>query len=232
MSLISVTYVFSTGATIIASQHNINNSVIYNDYDGNITDVNISPTAAIEYTKLALNNSIKSTDILSTTVFNISNIPTTGIVWQWPIVKVSDVETSGTTGGTATADGAWHDRVLNTKDNDTGSIATLSGNHVTLPAGTYVVSARSAFSRVNGVQIRIQNITGSATLVLGDNSSSPAASSNAINAPLDGIFTIASSSAVAVQYQCIASNGTSDLGLSNGFGTSEIYTTAMFTKIG
>lgn len=76
MALISLPYVFTVGSTIVASQHNSNFNTIYNDYNGNITDSNIASNAAIGYAKLALNNSIQATDILSSTVFNIVNIPT------------------------------------------------------------------------------------------------------------------------------------------------------------
>jgi hypothetical protein len=54
MSLITITYVFSAGATIIASQHNTNFSTIYSDYNGNITDANIASGAAILGSKLNL----------------------------------------------------------------------------------------------------------------------------------------------------------------------------------
>lgn len=73
MSLITLPYIFSVGTIIISSQVNSVNTTIFNDYNGNIADANISPTAGIEYTKLALSNSIKSTDLLSTTIIPISN---------------------------------------------------------------------------------------------------------------------------------------------------------------
>lgn len=76
MSLVTLPFTFSVGAVIIAAQHNSNFSTIYNDYNGNIQDVNIASNAAIGYAKLALNNSIRATDILSTEVLNISNLPT------------------------------------------------------------------------------------------------------------------------------------------------------------
>lgn len=53
MSLISIPNVFTVGAVIIASQHNSNFSTIYSDYNGNITDANISASAAISDSKLA-----------------------------------------------------------------------------------------------------------------------------------------------------------------------------------
>lgn len=75
MALIFLPYTFSVGNTIIASQHNSNFSTIYNDYNGNITDENISASAGITYTKLSLNNTIKSTDLLSSTIISTSNLP-------------------------------------------------------------------------------------------------------------------------------------------------------------
>ena len=92
MSLVSITYVFSTGATIIASQHNTNFSVIYNDYNGNITDANIAANAGIEYTKLALNNSLKYSDLSSATITSIQGnlgIPSGGIImWSGAISAI------------------------------------------------------------------------------------------------------------------------------------------------
>lgn len=53
MSSISVPNTFSAGAVIVAAEHNSNFSTIYNDYNGGITNVNISGSAAIADTKLA-----------------------------------------------------------------------------------------------------------------------------------------------------------------------------------
>ena len=65
MSLISKVYTFISGATIVAGQHNKNFDDIYNDYNGNITNANISASAAIDYTKVnGLSNVLKRTLIL------------------------------------------------------------------------------------------------------------------------------------------------------------------------
>lgn len=53
MSIIVKPYTFSAGAVIIAAEHNANFNTIYNDYNGGITNSNISGTAAIVDTKLA-----------------------------------------------------------------------------------------------------------------------------------------------------------------------------------
>lgn len=53
MSLINKPYTYSTGAVIVAAEQNSNLDTIYNDYNGNITNANISASATIADTKLA-----------------------------------------------------------------------------------------------------------------------------------------------------------------------------------
>lgn len=63
MSLINKPYTWSAGATIIAAEHNSNHDTIYSDYNGNITNSNISGSAAIAYSKLTLAGSVVNADI-------------------------------------------------------------------------------------------------------------------------------------------------------------------------
>lgn len=53
MALITKPKTFTVGATIVASEHNSNFDTIYDDYNGNITNANISGSAAIADSKLA-----------------------------------------------------------------------------------------------------------------------------------------------------------------------------------
>ena len=89
--IITIPYYFSTGSTIIASQHNSNFSVIYNAFNGSIDDSNISSTAAIEYTKLALTGNIKQADLISTfnTQAGFGMVPSGGIImWSGAIASI------------------------------------------------------------------------------------------------------------------------------------------------
>ena len=52
MAIISIPNTFSAGAVIVAAQHNSNFSTIYSDYNGNVTNANISASAAIVDSKL------------------------------------------------------------------------------------------------------------------------------------------------------------------------------------
>lgn len=53
MSTITKPYTFASGAVIYAAEHNSNFDTIYTDYNGGITNANISATAAIAYSKLS-----------------------------------------------------------------------------------------------------------------------------------------------------------------------------------
>lgn len=63
MSLITLTYVFSAGSTIIAAQHNTNFATIYSDYNGNINNSNIASGAGITYSKLTLTGGVVDSDV-------------------------------------------------------------------------------------------------------------------------------------------------------------------------
>ena len=53
MALISKTFTFTAGATIIASEHNTNFDTLYSEINGNIDNANIKASAAIVDSKLA-----------------------------------------------------------------------------------------------------------------------------------------------------------------------------------
>jgi hypothetical protein len=53
MALISKPFTFSAGAVIVASEHNSNFDTLYNEFNGDITNANISGSAAITDSKLA-----------------------------------------------------------------------------------------------------------------------------------------------------------------------------------
>jgi hypothetical protein len=118
MALIIIPYVFTTGAVIIAAQHNSNFSIIANDYNGNIQDVNIASNAAIGYSKLSLSNSIRSTDILSSTFFDVANIPTgttaNKVVKLDSNAKIPAVDGSQLTNLTITGLGTWTSKSAST----------------------------------------------------------------------------------------------------------------------
>ena len=58
MSIIVKPYTFSAGATIIAAEHNSNFDTIYSDFNGNITNANLSASAAIALSKISFTTAL------------------------------------------------------------------------------------------------------------------------------------------------------------------------------
>lgn len=111
MSLINKPYTFTVGATIVASEHNSNFDTIYSDYNGNITNDNISGSAAISDSKLA--QITTPAKVAGDALTLLANIPSgAGII---PIANLPSILQATT---------------------DTRNIALASGTQAILMAGT------------------------------------------------------------------------------------------------
>jgi hypothetical protein len=144
-------------------------------------------------------------------------------------VKVSDVKAASTNGGTATA-GSWETRTINTEDTDTASIASISSNQVTLPEGTYYMSASAPAHQVQDHQIRLYDATGAAVLLLGSSDRAMDTDASVTRSCVGGKFTIAGSSAIEVQHRVAATKATTGYGVGNSWGNN-VYTTAEFWRV-
>jgi hypothetical protein len=154
---------------------------------------------------------------------------------RWEIISsnqakciVRDVKASGTGGGTFTS-GSYQTRVLNTLE-DYGIGASLSSNQVTLPAGTYELSATGSAYFCGTHKLRWQNITDGRTLILGHTSSANAGSGNVPDtmAQMHGVFTIKESKAFELQHRCSL---TQNFGNAASYGDNETYATVRIRKL-
>ena len=147
------------------------------------------------------------------------------------IAIFNESQAANTAGGASVAS-TYTKRTLNTTViNNIG--ATLTSSVIALLAGTYKVSAISAFWQVAGVAIRLRNTTDSTTTIAGVNNYVSSSSGAGCNALLDGTFTITGTKNFEVQYFCNFAQATNGLGVAiNSSGVSEIYTQITIEKIG
>lgn len=146
-------------------------------------------------------------------------------------VCVVDEKSDGTHGGSFSS-GLWRTRTLNVERADTGNIAALASNRVTLPAGTYRCYASAPAYKVNSHQIRLRNITGSATLLVGSVERTESTQFTGNRSVLAGLFTLGVSSALEVQHRCSTTANTTGYGegTSGTFGEVGVFTIAEFWK--
>ena len=155
---------------------------------------------------------------------------TVGPTTATTIAIFNESQAANTAGGASVAS-TYTKRTLNTTVTN-GIGATLTSSVIALVAGTYKVSAISAFWQVAGVAIRLRNTTDGSTTIAGVNNYVSSSSGAGCNALLDGTFTITGTKNFEVQYFCNFAQATNGLGVAiNSSGVSEIYTQITIEKI-
>lgn len=162
-------------------------------------------------------------DAISTAMAGVTNPE----MMKATYVKCIHQETSGAAGGSGTT-GSWQLGPLTNKISDFGSLATLSGNRITLPAGTYYAKARQWFNAVNGARIRIYNYTASTPLLVGDSGYTGA---GAGVVEVSGYFTLSASQAVELDYYIQVHSSGFDLGVPVSTGDAESYSQVELWKV-
>lgn len=151
------------------------------------------------------------------------------ILYIVPYAKLSDTKTAGTGAGTFTS-GAWRTRTINTEDNDSAGIVSLSANQFILQAGTYRINARACAYQVNSHKARLYNITDSTTTLVGTPEVSGVVPTYATAwSKIAGEFTIAGAKTFEIQHYC---SNTGAFGDVYNIGVNEIYLLCEIWKVG
>lgn len=120
-------------------------------------------------------------------------------------------------------------RTLNTVVTNTISGASLAGNQVTLPGGTYQVMGRAPCYGGGGIQLSLRNVTDAAYTLLGATTQQIAA--NSVDTTVQGQFVIASPKVFSLNHYTTAAQ-TDGLGTYSGIaGRSEVYGEVLLWKI-
>ena len=139
-------------------------------------------------------------------------------------------QASGTYGGASTS-GSYQKRTLNTTvvNNITG--CSIASSVITLPAGTYYVTAVAPVFGGNGsFRCRLQNTTDSTTIGNGTNQANGGAG-DAEQGLIEYYFTLAASKNIELQTRVSVSVATDGLGTRCNFGDTEVYSQISITKV-
>lgn len=156
-------------------------------------------------------------------------VAATGSSGAGDYILIRDEKAQNTAGGTFTS-GAWQTRDLNTEVTDTGGHASLATNQITLLAGTYRARIRVPAAFCNKYTSRLQNITDTATTLLGTAEYIGAAGDVIMTcSEIVGRFTIAGTKVFEVQAQCAVTRATDGFGVAANF-QAEIFTVVEFVR--
>lgn len=168
-------------------------------------------------------------------VLTADSTAATGIKWAaiaaaQTYAVFTDQKTAGSHGGTFTS-GAWRTRDINNTQYNNITSASIASNQITLPAGTYQLSAYAPFGSVNQCATRLYNITDSSTTIFGsteyNDQTDPFKMTKGF---VEGIFTIAGTKVFEVQQYGAATKSTTGFGQGTGYQV-ETYTIVKITKI-
>ena len=146
------------------------------------------------------------------------------------IMQIEDQKASGTNGGTSLVGEQIRD--LNTVVANTIAGASLSGDQVTLPSGSYIIFAQSANHTTNRNVLRLYNVTDSAYIASSLSSHSQSTASSTIPATFKAYFSITSVKAFSLSHNIQSNISNVGLGLPTDRGPVEIYSQVFIQKIG
>jgi hypothetical protein len=142
------------------------------------------------------------------------------------------VYVTGSTSGACTA-GSWQTRVLDQEVSDSGNLATVASNQVTLAAGTYWCEAEAPAFYVGSHQARLYNVSDAAVVGYGASEYSGRAAisdSAQTKSVVKTLVTLPSAKTLRIEHQCQTSHGTG-FGQSISFGGTMHYATLTCRKL-
>lgn len=156
--------------------------------------------------------------------------PTVSPAFESALLHVEDQQSSGTAGGTFTS-GAWQTRTLNTVKTNQISGASVASNQITLPAGTYFISATAPAYLVNAHKLKLRNITDSSDAIIGTSEISDSVSGSQTRSRLCGRITIAAQKVFELQHQCGTTRATNGFGYTSGLSVVEVFSEIQVWKV-
>lgn len=147
------------------------------------------------------------------------------------ILIVIDEKPSGTHGGTNST-GQWQVRDLNTVVVNTIPGASLSGNLITLPAGTYHINGRAPSAGTAGHKARLYDLSTSSVLLDGSSGASNQNAINNIDSVLNAVCSISSPRQLALEHRTSVSKTGTGFGWGNSFPDApEIYSQLVIRRL-
>jgi len=146
------------------------------------------------------------------------------------VIHVQDQKSSGTPGGSSIA--GLQTRTLNTVVTNTITGASLASNIITLPPGTYRITARAPSFRSTRNKIMLYNDTDSTVIVVGSNAYNDATNFVGGDSVINGTqFVLAASKNVKLQHYTESALSTEGLGVAVNLSATEIYADVRIVKV-
>lgn len=214
-----------SGSTItFASSLSVSDTIDFIMALGNVLDIGTPSDATVSLSKLTATG----TPSASTFLRGDNSWSSAGGIFETQLLHVRDEKSNGTPAGGNTG-GTWNTRVLNTVLTNEITSASLSSNQITLPSGTYFITASAPMHVVARHKLKLRNITDSSDTLIG--TSEYHNSDEQVRSFLTGRFTIASSKTFELQHYSQNSTATNGLGMQTSASVVEVYADVQIWKV-
>ena len=198
---------------------------------GNTLDVGVPSDNTVSLAKLTATGTKDATTFLR----GDNTFAEAGGKFESQLFHVRD-EKSANTGGGAFTSGSWQTRTLNTVMTNEISGASLSSNQITLPSGTFFISAKAPASHCNSHQVFWYNTSDSSEVLTGQNTynSTAGTAESTTHSFVTGRFTIASSKVFELRHRINSNSPTVGLGRDYGGSNTpphELYSDVNIWKV-
>jgi hypothetical protein len=184
-----------------------------------------------DYFTLFLTTSVNTNIITSNSWFAMEIIEPAVVTGRPELYHIQHQEADGGNGGT-TVSTTWNVRPLNTELTTEISGASLASNQITLPAGTYEITALGNTFEASHCRMRLRDTTGSATLALGMTLFSSVPDNVNVMSSCRGRFTLTVTSVLELQQWTGAGVTTFGFGIaSDDTDEVEVFTDVMIHRI-
>ena len=146
------------------------------------------------------------------------------------LFHVRDEKSSNTAGGSSSAT-SDNQRDLNTILTNEITGASLSSNVITLPAGTFFISASSPTNRGGTNRAHLLNTVSNSITLLGTSENTQTGDTTPTRSFINGRFTIGSSTTFRIRHYTTAAKADNGLGIQANDGRTEVYTDVLIWKV-
>lgn len=144
------------------------------------------------------------------------------------VAFIKDVKAPSTNGGTCFA--SWQNRDLNTFEGDT-SFASISANQITLQPGTYWLEGHAPGYFAGAHQAKLVNVATNADVSYGSSGHSHPSAGSVTHSIIKVRLIVTAATTYKIQQRCSIERALQGLGIANGFGGPETYTTITIVKL-
>lgn len=168
-------------------------------------------------------NEVTNVGVFTRTTSDLDFWPLKPLVTGVPDVIVEHQRTQNTDGGSTTVNASFQDTPLTTLVRNVDTIASLSANRITIPAGTYYAEWTVPFARTGTAQCVLMNRNTDIIIKEGSSEATGGSGDNdQARSTGQGVFSVTISTPISLAYRVSIARATDGLGTASNFST-EVY---------